>query len=91
MDALGIARHFRAHDAPGVGGVGASMHAPDVVPADHLDIERADRRAVVRADGGAARDVEWGVHLNSRAKLGEAERLRKGRQWQMTEVDVERT
>src|ERR1700733_707414 len=60
MDALGIARHFRAHDALGVGVVGGAMHAPDAVPADHLDIERADRRAVVRADGGAARDVQSG-------------------------------
>src|ERR1700689_5469675 len=68
MDALGIARHLRAHDALGVGVGRSAMHAPDAVPADHLDIERADRRAVVRADGGAARDVEWGVHLNSKAQ-----------------------
>ena len=44
------------------------MHAPDAVPADHLDVERADRRAVVRADRGAALDVEGGVHLNSKAQ-----------------------
>src|ERR1700727_1713296 len=68
MDALGIPRYFRADDALGVGVVGGAMHAPDAVPADHLDIERADRRAVVRTDGGAARDVEWGVHGNSKAQ-----------------------
>jgi hypothetical protein len=44
------------------------MDAPDAVPADDLDVERADRRAVVRADGGAALDLEWGVHLNSKAQ-----------------------
>ena len=81
MDALGIARHFRAHDALGVGMVGGAMHAPDAVSADHLDVERAHRRAVVRADGGAARDVEWGVHPNSRAQAcrSRAGRARGGR------------
>ena len=62
MDAFGIARHFRADDALGVGMVGRAMHPTDAVSADHLDVERADRRAVVRADGRAAHDVERGVH-----------------------------
>jgi hypothetical protein len=42
MDALGIARYFRADDPLRVGMVGRAMHAPDAVPADHLDVERAD-------------------------------------------------
>ena len=56
------------------------MDAPDAVPPDHLNVERADRRAVVRADGGTARDLDWGVHLTSGApSLAKPGQPRKGR------------
>jgi hypothetical protein len=55
VDALGIARHLLADDAGRVGIVLGAAHAPDGVRIDDLDVERAGRRAVVRAHG--ARDA----------------------------------
>ncbi len=49
VDALGVARHFRAHDALRGGMVRRAVHAPDPVPVDHLDVGGADQAADGRA------------------------------------------
>ena len=60
MDALRVARDLRADHARGVGLVSA-VNPPD--PAvDDLNVKGTDRRAVVRADGGLARDIERSIH-----------------------------
>ena len=50
MDALPIARDLGADDAGCVGLVARPMDAADALAADHLDVESANRRAVVRTD-----------------------------------------
>ena len=56
MDALGVARDLGADHARRVGIVLGAAHAADRALAEHLDLERAGRRAVVRTGrGGNAR------------------------------------
>ena len=62
MDALGVARHLGADDARRIGLVLGAMDAADARAVDDLDIERADRRAVMRTDGGAALNLRLSVH-----------------------------
>ena len=50
MDALGVARDLGADDARGVALLFSAAHAPDALAVDHLDVERAGRRAVVWAN-----------------------------------------
>ena len=63
MDALAITRYFRANDPRRVRVVRRAVHAANPILADHFDVERADRRAIVRADGGLSDQVERRVHL----------------------------
>ncbi len=53
MDALGVAGHLRADHAGGVVVGRRPAHRADAPPIEHLDLERASGRAVVRADGMA--------------------------------------
>ena len=48
MRAFGVARDLGADHARRVGVVRRAAHAPDGVPVEHLDLQRAGRRAVVR-------------------------------------------
>ena len=59
MDALGVARDLGADDAGRVGLLLRAAHPADAAAVDHLDIERAGRRAVMRTGGVA--DVDLGV------------------------------
>jgi hypothetical protein len=61
VQALGIARHLLADDAGGVAVVGAA-HPADGAGVEQFHVERAGRRAVVRADGVADADVGAKVH-----------------------------
>ena len=51
MNALGIARDLGADDAGGIGLQLGAAHPADRGTIDHLDIERAGRRAIVRTGG----------------------------------------
>ena len=62
VNPFGIARHFRAHDARSVALVPRAMDAPDARAGDHLDVERAHRWTIVRANRGTTDDVERRVH-----------------------------
>ncbi len=62
MDALGVARDLRADDAGRVALIARAVDAADARAVDHLDVERADGRAVVRTDRGTSHDVEGRVH-----------------------------
>src|SRR5947209_6375988 len=64
MDALGIARDLGADDARGVALQLGAAHPPDPFALDHLDIQSAGRRAVVRTGGMA--DVDPGVLIHGR-------------------------
>ena len=50
MDSLPIASDLGAHDAGRVGLVARPVDAADALAPDHLDVERANRGAVVRTD-----------------------------------------
>jgi hypothetical protein len=50
MDALPIAGDLRADDARGVGLVARAVDSADPLAANHLDVESANGRAVVRTD-----------------------------------------
>ena len=56
MHALGVARDLGADHARRVVVVRRAAHAADGVVVEHLDLERAGRRAVVRTGGGADPD-----------------------------------
>ena len=62
VDALGVARDLGADDAGRVGLVLGAVDAADARAVDHLDIERADGGAVVRANGRAALNLRLSVH-----------------------------
>ncbi len=62
MDALGIARDLGADDARRIGLQLGTAHTADVMSIDHLDIERAGRRTVVRTGGMADRELSVLVH-----------------------------
>src|SRR5687768_10192478 len=65
MNALGIAAHLLADDARCVAvGFGAANTA-DRMAVENLDLERAGRRTVMRADGEPGLDVLANVHLGS--------------------------
>ena len=59
MDALGIARDLGADHAGGIALQFGTAHPADGVAVDHLDIEGAGRRAIVRT--GGMPDVDLGV------------------------------
>ena len=50
MDALPVSSDLGADDAGGVGLIARAVDSADALSADHLDVESADRRAVVRTD-----------------------------------------
>ena len=56
MDALGVARDLGADHAGGVGVVRRAVHAADGARVEHLDLERAGRRAIVRTGRSADPD-----------------------------------
>ena len=56
MDALGVAGDLGADDARRVALVRRAVHAADALAVDHLDVERANRRAIVRTDRGTPDD-----------------------------------
>src|SRR5216117_250345 len=51
VNALGIARDLGADDAGGIALQLGAAHSADRGTIDHLDIERASRRAIVRTGG----------------------------------------
>jgi hypothetical protein len=59
VDALGIARHLGADHARGVALQPGAAHPPDGVTIDHLDIEGAGGRTIMRT--GGMPDVDLGV------------------------------
>ena len=84
MDALGVARDLGADDARRVALLFGAAHAPDALAVDHLDVERADRRAIVRADrrppddlGGRVGDRE--LHRRSLAEPADGDKPRTRR------------
>ncbi len=62
VDALGVAGHLGADDAGRVAVVGRAVDAPHAARVEHLDLQRAGRRAIVRAGRGAAERLQRGVH-----------------------------
>ena len=62
MDALGVACDLGADDARGIALQFRAMHPADGRTVDHLDIERAGRRAIVRTGGMPDLDVGRLVH-----------------------------
>ena len=62
MDALGVARDLGADDAGGIGLQLGAAHPADGVAVDHLDIEGAGRRAIVRTGGMPDVDLGMLVH-----------------------------
>src|SRR5262249_46294313 len=64
VDALGIARDLGADDAGRVGLLLRTAHAANTAAVEHLDIERAGRRAVVRTGGMA--DLDPGVLVHAK-------------------------
>src|ERR1700761_6431290 len=63
MDALRIARDLGADYAGGIGLEFGTAHPADGLAVDHLDIERAGRRAVVRT--GGMPDVDLGALVHA--------------------------
>ena len=63
MDALGVARDLGADDAGRVGLLFRAADPADGAAVDHLDVERAGRRAVMRTGGMA--DVDLGVLVHA--------------------------
>src|SRR4051794_21510546 len=66
VHALGVARHFRADDARRVGLLLGAVHAADATRREQLNIERAARRAIVRAGRAEASDLDGSVHVSVR-------------------------
>ena len=64
VDALGVARDLGADHARGVAVVLGTMHPAYSAIGEQLDVERAGRGAVVRADRMADLDLGVGVHLD---------------------------
>ena len=64
VDPLAVAGDFRAYHPRGVGLVRRAADASDPRSRNDLDVERANRRAVVRADGRLADDLGRSVHAN---------------------------
>ena len=62
MNALGVARDLGADDAGGIGLQLGAADPADRAAVDHLDIERAGRRAIVRTGGVADIDLGMLVH-----------------------------
>ena len=62
VDALGIARDFRAYDAGGIGLGCEPPHPTDAVVRENLDIERTGARAIVRANRGPEDGGDGRVH-----------------------------
>ena len=62
MDALGIAGDLLANDAGGVGIILGAAHPADRVRVHDFNVERAGRRAIVRADTAGNAGGEWRVH-----------------------------
>ena len=62
MDALGIAPDLLADDAQRVGIVLGAPNPADRVFVEHLDLERAGRRAIMGADRIADLDIGENVH-----------------------------
>ena len=76
MNALGVARDLGANDAGGIGLQPGAAHPADRGTIDHLDIERAGRRAIVRT--GGMPDVDSWLLVHARllpSKSGTAERI----------------
>ena len=65
MNTLGVAGDFFADHACRVGIVLGAAHPADGFAVDDLDIERAGRRAIVRADGASNAGGGDGVHSAS--------------------------
>src|SRR4051794_15013626 len=64
MDALSVARDLRADDARGVEIVLGAAHPADRAAVEHLHLECAGGRTVVRTGGSADLGVERLVHRN---------------------------
>ena len=65
VDTLGVARDLRADDAGGVGLLFRASDATDGCVVNHLDVERAGRRAIMRAGGMLDVDFSTCVHAQS--------------------------
>ena len=63
MNALGIARDLGADDAGGIGLQLGAAHPADAAAFEHLDVQRARRRAVVRT--GGMPDIDLGVLVHT--------------------------
>ena len=63
MDALGVTRDLGADDAGSIGLQLGASHPADGRTIDHLDIERAGRRAIVRT--GGMTDIDLGVLVHA--------------------------
>src|SRR5712675_910773 len=63
VNALGIAGDLGADDAGGVGLLLGTANPADALAIDHLDVERAGRRAIVRTGGVA--DVNLGMLVHA--------------------------
>jgi hypothetical protein len=63
MNALGIARDLFANDAQRVAILLGTPDAADGVGIEKLDLERAGRGAIMRADRNAGLDVRANVHF----------------------------
>ena len=73
MDALGIARDLGADDAGRVAVVLGAVDAADAVRSEQLDVERAGRRAIMRA--GRMADADLGFGFGKLALLVHAGRI----------------
>ena len=74
MDALGVARDLGADDAGRIGLLLRAAHPADAAAVEHLDVERAGRRAVVRTGGvtdvDLRRDPGVLVHAKTVTSIG---------------------
>ena len=70
MNALGVARDLGADDTGRIGLQLGAAYPADRAAVDHLDVERAGRRAIVRTGGVA--DIDLGVLVH--ASLGNIKR-----------------
>lgn len=64
MDTFGVARDLGADDTGGIGLQLGPADPADALALDHLDVERAGRRTVMRTGGVA--DVDLGVLVHAR-------------------------
>src|SRR5580692_3933092 len=62
MDALVVTSDLGADDAGRIGLVARAVDTADPLAANHLDVERANRGAVVRTDRGTPRNLGDRVH-----------------------------